>query len=170
MSIFSSQLRVLCGVGLTVTAAANARALAAQTTTSTVDARVRAALQAKAGDKYPLGDVVIFATDSAVIEFADPTYTGEATRAGTWMFGPPVPVAEQDSCPPPKILGRKIARVLWQNGGKDRHLGTVIVMVHGTAGIDRFSNTRFYYEPSQLDGPWAGDPASLTAAPPRKGR
>jgi hypothetical protein len=146
-----------------IVSAAAAHAAEAQTS---VSAAVRAALQAKAGPRYPLGNVTIVAGDSAVIEFADSTYTGEARAARKWMFGPPVPIAEQDSCPPEKILGRKIARVLWQNGGKAAKVQKVVVVVHGTIGKDRWSRTDFYYEPSQLDGPWAGDPASL----PQKAR
>ena len=130
-----------------------------------VSSSLRAALQARAGAQYPLEDVTILPGDSAVIVFADSTYTGARRQAGTWMFGPPVPPIEQDSCPPEKILGRKIARVLWQNGGRESRLATVIVRVHGTVGVDRFSYTAMYYEPSQLEGPWAGDPARL---PPRK--
>lgn len=136
------------------------RGLTAQ---GTVPPEVRAALQERAGSVYPLESVTIVPGDSAIIEFADPTYTGAGAKAGTWMFGPPVPAIEQDSCPPPKIFGRKIARVLWQNSGKDARLTQIIVRVHGAVGVDRFSYTEMYYEPRQLDGPWAGDSTSPPA-------
>jgi hypothetical protein len=123
----------------------------------TVSTAVRAELQARAGH-YPLGDVKIFAHDSALLVFEDSSYTGSGRAAGTWMFGPPVTAAEADSCPPEKVLGRQIARILWRRGGKAADLSSVIVRVHGSAGLDRLSYTDMYYYPSQLEGPWAGDP------------
>jgi hypothetical protein len=123
----------------------------------TVSPAVRAEIQARAG-RYPLVAITIFAHDSALLEFADSSYTGKAYVAGTWMFGPPVTVAEADSCPPYKVLGRQIARVLWRRGGKEADLKTVIVRVRGVAGLDRFSFADLYYAPSQLEDPWAGDP------------
>jgi hypothetical protein len=114
-------------------------------------------LQARAGH-YPLVELKIFLHDSAVLVFEDSSYTGKAVAEGKWMFGPPVTAAEADSCPPEKVLGRQIARVLWRRGGKEADLQTVIVRVHGSAGLDRWSHTDMYYYPPQLEGRWAGDP------------
>jgi hypothetical protein len=124
-----------------------------------VSAAVRTALQSRAG-RYPLVSVALFGHDSALIVFDDSSYTGKARSAGTWMFGPPVTEAEADHCPPEKVLGRQIARVLWKNGGKALALKSVIVRVRGVSGLDRLSWTDMYYEPSQLEGPWAGDPSN----------
>src|ERR1019366_7335962 len=123
----------------------------------TVSAAVRAEIQARAG-RYPLVAITIFAHDSALLEFADSSYTGKAYKAGKWMFGPPVTVAEADRCPPYKVLGRRIARVLWRRGGKEADLKTVIVRVRGVAGVDRFSYADLYYASSELEGRWEGDP------------
>ena len=122
-----------------------------------VSPAVRAELQTRAG-RYPLVSVSLFRGDSAVLVFDDSSNSGKAAMAGTWMFGPPVTKVEEDGCPPEKVLGRQIARVLWRGGGKEAQLKTVIVRVQGTTGLDLYSRTSMYYEPSQLEGPWAGDP------------
>ena len=121
-----------------------------------VSAALRAALQARAGH-YPLVEVILLPHDSALLVFEDSSYTGKAVAARTWMFGPPVTEAEADRCPPEKVLGRQIARVLWRLGGKEADLKTVVVRVRGVSGLDRFSHTDMYYNPSQLEGQWAGD-------------
>ena len=107
---------------------------------------------------YPLMQVSVVRGDSAVLVFGDSSMTGAALTAHTWMFGPPVTAAEADSCPPEKVLGRKLARIFWRAAGKDAQVKMVVVRVHGTVGIDRFSGTDLYYYPEQLEGPWAGDP------------
>ena len=121
-----------------------------------VPAALRAALQERAGH-YPLVEIILFPNDSALLVFEDSSYTGKAVATRTWMFGPPVTEAEADSCPPEKVLGRQIARVLWRRGGKEADLKTVIVRVRGVSGLDRYSHTDMYYYPSQLEGRWAGD-------------
>ena len=121
-----------------------------------VSAALRAALQARAGH-YPLVEITLFPHDSALLVFEDSSYTGKAVAARTWMFGPPVTEAEADSCPPEKVLGRQIARLLWRRGGKEADLKTVVVRVRGVSGLDRYSHTDMYYYPSQLEGRWAGD-------------
>lgn len=108
---------------------------------------------------YPLIEVVVQHADSAVLVFQDSSFTGAALRSHTWMFGPPTTKAEDDGCPPEKVLGRKIARVFWREVGKSAGLKTVIVRVRGTQGVDRLSFVDFYYIPAQLEGPWVGDPA-----------
>ena len=117
---------------------------------------LREALQQRAGP-YPLDSVVFFGNDSALVVLADSSYTGEKVRAGTWMFGPPVTPEEAGKCPPEKVLGQRIARVLWWHHGADTTLQTVIVRVHGTEGADRFSSTSMYYYLQQLREPWVGD-------------
>lgn len=124
---------------------------------SVVPAELRSALQQRAG-RYPLKDVVVFGRDSALLIFQDSTYTGDAGRAGTWMFGPPVTVAEADNCPPEKVLGRQIARVFWRGLGTRLGLQQVVVQVGGTKGMDQFSRISMFYYPVQLEGLWAGDP------------
>lgn len=89
--------------------------------------------------------------------FEDSSYTVAAARAGKWMFGSAVTVAEADGCPPEKVLGRKIARVLWHSMGKPQDLQFITIAVRGSTGLDRWSNTTMYYHRSQLDGPWVGD-------------
>ena len=94
-----------------------------------VSAALRAALQARAGH-YQLVEIILFPHDSALLVFEDSSYTGKAVAAGTWMFGPPVTEAD---------------------------LQTVVVRVRGVSGLDRFSHSDMYYNPSQLEGRWAGD-------------
>jgi hypothetical protein len=147
--------RLACFLLMAVVLAATPVApLAAQ---GTVSAAVRAEVQARAGP-YPLVAITLFRPDSALLVFEDSSYSDTARMAGKWMFGPPVSEAEADSCPPEKVLGRRIARVLWRRGGKAAGLKTVIVRVRGTSGLDRLSWTDMFYDPSQLEGPWAGDP------------
>ena len=117
---------------------------------------LRAALQQRAGS-YPLDSVVFFGRDSALVVLADSSFTGASVAAGSWMFGPPVTPEEAGSCPPEKVLGQRLARLLWWHEGADTTLQTIIVRVHGTEGIDRFSSTSMYYYLAQLREPWVGD-------------
>ena len=78
---------------------------------------LRDAVSRRAGG-YPFAGFRLFGRDSALLVFDDSTLTGDALRAGHWMFGPPVTAAEADSCPPEKVLGRKIARAFWANWGR----------------------------------------------------
>ena len=73
------------------------------------------------------------------------------------MFGPPVTDAEADGCPPEKVLGRKIARVLWRGLGRPSELKYIMVTVRGTTGVDRWTTNTMYFHRSQLEDVWAGD-------------
>ena len=109
---------------------------------------------------YPFLGYRLFGSDSALLVFEDSTLTTAATRASAWMFGPPVTAAEADSCPPEKVLGRRIARVFWRGLGRPAELQTLVVAVRGTKGIDRWTVITMYYYKPQLVGQWAGDPSS----------
>lgn len=74
-----------------------------------------------------------------------------------WMFGPAVTAAEADSCPPEKVLGRKIARVLFRFLDRPAAMQQIVVAVHGTNGKDRWTVEDMYYYREQLEGRWAGD-------------
>ena len=124
---------------------------------STMDATLRVPVQEKAG-RYPLGGFAFFGRDSIILVFVDSNYTGASRLAGTWMFGPAVTPVEADGCPPEKVIGRQIARVLFRALGRPGALKTVIVAVHGTRGLDRWSVSKMYFYPEQLTGKWAGDP------------
>ena len=121
-----------------------------------VTAELRAALQSRAGG-YPLLDVTLYGRDSALLVLEDSTYTSAAVDAGTWMFGPPVTAAEAGSCPAEKVLGQRLARILWWGLGADSTLQQVVVRVKGTKGIDQFSQTSMFYYVPQLRDPWVGD-------------
>ena len=84
--------------------------------------------------------------------------TGAALQAHTWMFGPAVTAAEADSCPPEKVLGRKIARVLFRALNRPAAIQQIVVAVHGAIGKDRWTGESMYYYREQLEGRWAGDP------------
>ena len=146
----------LSGASLTATLLICARAglLAAQ---AVVSPQLTAQLQAKAG-RYPLRQVKIFARDSALLVFEDSAYTSAAAHNGTWMFGPKVTPEEADRCPAERVLGRKIARVFWRGVGKDLGVQQVVVRVHGSTSLDRWSFSDMYYYRDQLEGRWAGDP------------
>jgi hypothetical protein len=115
-------------------------------------------LRAKAGH-YPLVGYR-FTGDSALLVFQDSTLTGAALTSNTWMFGPPTTKAEEDGCPPEKVLGRRLARIFWRGAAKDSGAKIVMVAVHGTKGPDRWSSETMFYYPSQLEGAWVGEPAS----------
>ena len=134
---------------------------AAQGTESPDSLRVR--LQRIAG-AYPIRAVEFFARDSARVVVEDSARTVDAVQAGTWMFGPPVTAAEADSCPPQKVLGRRIARELWRQQGRTLGLEEIVVRVHGSSGRDRLSYVDMAYGRAELDGQWAGDQRPL---PPR---
>lgn len=120
-------------------------------------ARVADDLRHEAGP-YPFVDAIVQRGDSAILVFQDSSYTAAAINSQTWMFGPPTTKAEDDGCPPQKVLGRKVARVFWREVGKAAALKFVIVRVEGTTGKDRFSYIDLYYIPAQLEGRWVGDP------------
>lgn len=120
---------------------------------------LREAMVQKAG-KYPFVGFRLFGSDSALLVFDDSTLTADALRTKTWVFGPPVTVAEADGCPPEKVLGRKIARVFWRGWGRPPDAQYVMVAVRGTRGRDRWTVETMYYLLNQLEGPWAGDPES----------
>ena len=75
------------------------------------------AVAAKAAN-YPFAGFRMLGRDSVLLVFEDSTLTVAGLRAHTWMFGPPVTTAEADSCPPEKVLGRKIARAFWNAAGR----------------------------------------------------
>jgi hypothetical protein len=65
--------------------------------------------------------------------------------------------AEADSCPPEKVLGRKLARLYWRTDGRSKEVKLVMVAAHGTRGIDRWTVITMYYPYGQLTAPWIGD-------------
>jgi hypothetical protein len=116
-------------------------------------------LRAKAG-QYPFAGYR-FIGDSALLVFEDSTMTAAAVTSHTWMFGPPTTKAEEDGCPPEKVLGRRLARIFWRGAAKDSGVKIVMVAVHGTKGGDRWTAETMFYYPSQLEGAWAGEPAPM---------
>src|ERR671934_182481 len=112
------------------------------------------------GAPYPFRGFRTFGRDSALLVFEDSTMRAEDLHAHTWMFGPPVTAAEADSCPPEKVLGRKIARVFWRGLGKPTQMQYIMIAVVGTKGIDRWTTDIMYFHRPQLDGRWAGDPGA----------
>ena len=107
--------------------------------------------------QYPFEGVRVFGTDSVLLVFADSTFTGESSRSNRWMFGPAVTSAEADSCPPEKVLGRKLARTYWRATGRPTEIKQILVAVHGTVGVDRWSVITMYYTYGQLAAKWVGD-------------
>lgn len=124
---------------------------------STMDAKLRAAVQKQAG-VYPLEGFAFFDRDSVMLVFIDSSYTGAAVKAGKWMFGPPATAAELDGCPGDKVLGRKIARALFRAMGRPAALQQVVVTVRGAVGIDRWSASDLHYDRERLTAKWEGDP------------
>lgn len=118
---------------------------------------VQRAVAAKA-DNYPFVGFRMLGRDTVLLVFDDSTLTVAGLRAHTWMFGPPVTTAEADSCPPEKVLGRKIARAFWNAAGRPAETQVIMIAVRGTRGIDRWTAETMYYWRNQLDKPWAGDP------------
>jgi hypothetical protein len=118
---------------------------------------VQRAVAAKAAN-YPFVGFRMLGRDSVLLVFDDSTLTAAGIRAQTWMFGPPVTAAEADSCPPEKVLGRKIARAFWNTAGQPAETQVIMVAVRGTRGVDRWTSETMYYWRSQLEKPWAGDP------------
>ena len=125
---------------------------------STLAPQVRAAIELKAGS-YQFEGYRLFAKDSALLVFVDSSLTATGLRAHTWIFGPPVAAAEADSCPPEKVLARKLARTFWRRQGRPAELQYMIVAVRGTTGPDRWTATSMYFQNFQLAQAWAGDPA-----------
>jgi hypothetical protein len=125
---------------------------------ASMKAPLRSAIEAKAKG-YRFVGFAFFGSDSALLVFEDSTLTTPALRANTWMWGPPVSVAEADGCPPEKVLGRQIARALFRALGRPTGLQQIMVAVHGTLGLDQRSAESMYYYPEQLTGRWAGDPS-----------
>jgi hypothetical protein len=120
---------------------------------------VRAAIEQKA-EAYRFEGFRFFAKDSALLVFVDSTLTATRLRAHTWMFGPVVTAAEADSCPPEKVLARKIARAFWRSWGRPADIQYIIVAVRGTKGRDRWTSTSMYFHKPQLVQAWAGDPSA----------
>lgn len=116
----------------------------------------------RAAGAYALDSVYALGRDTVVLVLRDSTLTGAASDAGTWMFGPPTTKAEEDGCPPEKVLGRRLARIAWTALGKPADLQLVIVRVQGPrAGnlLERLSQLTvdLFYPRFQLTGPWVGD-------------
>ena len=140
---------------------------AAHHTATSTGEELAPAIRAAAG-KYPLVGINLTVPPytppdappirvPATLTLVDSSLTASALHAGSWMFGPPVTEAEAYGCPAPKVLGRKLARIAWRLGGKAAGLTMVTVEVKGV-GAERFTSTRMYYYPDELEGPWAGDP------------
>jgi hypothetical protein len=121
-----------------------------------LDSAQRSAIRESAAG-YPFAGFRLFGRDSVLLVFDDSTLTSDALAAHRWMFGPPVTAAEADSCPPEKVLGRRIARAFWAAWGRPGETQHVMVAVRGTEGRDRWTAETMYYHRSQLHGPWAGD-------------
>jgi hypothetical protein len=117
---------------------------------------LRRAIEERAAG-YPFEGFRTFGTDSVLLVFSDSAVTGDAFKRDSWMFGPPVTAAEADSCPPQKVLGRRLARIYWRGVGKPAAMKNIMVAVHGTVGIDRWTVTTLYYTYDQLAGAWIGD-------------
>lgn len=155
-------------VPVTLALTAVAAPVAAQ---SSAPPAIRAAAQRAAGS-YPLDTAYLFGRDSLVLVFRDSSLTPSASRGGTWMFGPPTTKAEDDGCPPQKVLGRRIARAAWTTMGRPRQLRHVEVRVHGPETPDPTDENAtlstswsLYYPRFQLDGPWVGDQPAGAKAP-----
>jgi hypothetical protein len=122
---------------------------------------VRAQLQRAAGP-YPLDSAYALGRDTVVLVLRDSTLTTAASEAGSWMFGPPTTEAEEDGCPPEKVLGRRLARIVWTELGKPADLQLVIVRVRGPMTGRPLESMRkltvdLFYPRLQLTGPWVGD-------------
>jgi hypothetical protein len=130
---------------------------------SSLAPEVRAAIEQKAGP-YQFEGLRLFAKDSALLVFVDSGLTFTGLSSHTWMFGPSVSVAEADSCPPEKVLARKIARIFWRSWGRPAEVQYMIVAVRGTKGPDRWTATTMYFQKFQLEQAWAGDPGFHQAA------
>lgn len=122
---------------------------------------IHATLQRVAGP-YALDSVHALQKDSVVLVLRDTTLTATALEAGTWMFGPPTTKAEEDGCPPEKVLGRRLARLVWAELGRPATLQLVTVRVRGPMTGDPLGTLRkvsvdLFYPRFQLTGPWVGD-------------
>ena len=126
---------------------------------SSLTPQVRADIEQKAGT-YHFEGFRLFAKDSALLVFVDSSLTATGLSSHTWMFGPSVTAAEADSCPPEKVLARKIAGTFWRSWGRPANLKYIIIAVRGTKGPDRWTATNMYFPKAQLERAWAGDPGS----------
>ncbi len=150
-----SLLKTLSSVGLALTLASTAVEAQQQ-----VARNVHAQVQRAAGP-YPLDSAYALGRDTVVLVLRDSTLTTAASEADTWMFGQPTTEAEEDGCPPEKVLGRRLARIVWSELGKPADLQLVIVRVQGpmTGTIEsmRKVTVDLFYPRFQLTGPWVGD-------------
>ncbi|MHB8839664.1 MAG: hypothetical protein ACYC7F_12040 [Gemmatimonadaceae bacterium] len=151
-----SLLKTLCCLGLALTLAS-----ATSEAQKQVARNVHEQLQRAAGP-YPLDSAYALGRDTVVLVLRDSTLTTAASKAGTWMFGPPTTEAEEDGCPPEKVLGRRLARIVWTELGKPADLQLVIVRVRGPmTGRPLESMNQLtvdlFYPRFQLAGPWVGD-------------
>jgi hypothetical protein len=127
----------------------------------------------RSAGSYPLDSAYAVRVDSAVLVFGDVSLTPAAVEAGTWMFGPATTKAEEDGCPPEKVLGRRLARLLWTYIGKPKELAIVTVRVRGPLVEDALGSAtqiseELFYPRFQLTGPWVGDePLSRNPKRPR---
>ncbi|MHB1095294.1 MAG: hypothetical protein ACYC3F_03900 [Gemmatimonadaceae bacterium] len=116
----------------------------------------------RAVGSYPLDSSYALGRNTVVLVLRDSTLTAAASDAGTWMFGPPTTKAEEDGCPPEKVLGRRLARIVWTELGRPADLQLVIVRVRGPRSgnpLERMSQLTvdLFYPRFQLTGPWVGD-------------
>lgn len=118
---------------------------------------MRATLQARAA-QYPLLAVHEFGVDSVVLVFEDSTLAAAAVQAGTWMFGPPTSAAEAGTCPPEKVLGRRLARAYWRGAGRPTDLQQVTVRVQSRDRVPGYTEISMYYYAPELSEAWVGDP------------
>ena len=150
-----SLLKTLSSVGLALTLASTTVEAQQQ-----VARNVHAQVQRAAGP-YPLDSAYALGRDTVVLVLRDSTLTTAASEADTWMFGQPTTEAEEDGCPPEKVLGRRLARIVWSELGKPADLQLVIVRVQGpmTGTIEsmRKVTVDLFYPRFQLTGPWVGD-------------
>jgi hypothetical protein len=151
-----SLLKTLCSLGLTLTLAS-----VTSEAQQPIARKVHAQLQRVAGP-YPLDSVYALNGDTVVLVLRDSTLTAARADAGTWMFGPPPTKAEEDGCPPEKVLGRRLARIVWTALGKPVDLQLVIVRVRGPLSGNPLESwdqvtEELFYPRFQLTGPWVGD-------------
>lgn len=163
LTLLAATILTLCVAPLTVSAQGPV-ALGPLDAPTALDSALRRAVVAKAG-AYTFVGAKRFARDSVVLVFDDSTLTSAGVQANTWMFGPPVTAAEADSCPPEKVLGRKIARAFWKAWGRPSETQLVIVAVRGTRGKDRYTAQYMIYPRRQLTDAWMGDPIDRSEQP-----
>ncbi|MFA6165473.1 MAG: hypothetical protein WC700_02580 [Gemmatimonadaceae bacterium] len=151
-----SLLKTLCSLGLALTLAS-----ATSEAQQPIARNVHAQLQRAAGP-YPLDSAYALGRDTVVLVLRDSTLTPATAAAGSWMFGPPPTKAEEDGCPPEKVLGRRLARIVWTELGTPADLQLVIVRVQGPLTGSPLGSMiqvteNLFYPRFQLTGPWVGD-------------